>query len=276
MLQFTVNDSLCTRCRQCVLDCPSRIIEQKGKGLPCIAEEREGACLRCQHCLAVCPTGAISILGFDPDKSLPLGPESFPDLEQMSLLIRGRRSVRQYRDANVDPALLQQLLATLAHAPTGVNNRSLTFTVIDDKEVMQEFQRRVMAALAQAAAENRIPARYAYLVSATTWKYEYGVKLLFRNAPHALLISAPPDSPCPGQDIPLALAYFDLLASSAGLGTVWWGMLNMVLETVPELKSFLGLPTDHQYFAMLFGLPAVHYARTVQRDTSTCIRRVSL
>jgi len=274
MLQFSVNEARCTRCGQCVADCPSRIIERRGDAVPSIIEEKEGACLQCQHCLAVCPTGALSILGYNPDESEPLSADSFPGFAQMAHFVRGRRSVRQYQDANVDPALLQQLLTTLAYAPTGVNRRELTFTVIDDKEIMARFQRQVMDGLAAAAAENRIPPRFAYLNSAVSWKYEYGVKLLFRNAPHALLVSAPPDAPCPNEDIILTLAYFDLLAQSAGLGTVWWGMLSMVLHTVPELKAFFDLPADHRFFGMLFGLPAVHYARTVQRDDAAIIKRV--
>jgi len=274
MLQFQVDDARCTRCRLCVRDCPSRIIQQKRAELPFIEPEGEGSCIHCQHCLAICPSGAISILGYRPEDSRPLSAEGLPTLEQMTLLLRGRRSVRQYQDANVDPALLQQLLATLAHAPTGVNHRALTFTVIDDKAVMARFQHQVMDSLTQAAAEGRIPDRFSYLRAATEWKYEYGVKLLFRNAPHALIVSAPPDSPCPVQDIALTLSFFDLLAQSARLGTVWWGMFSMVLALLPELKAELDLPADHYFYAMLFGVPAVHYARTVQRDDTAQIKRV--
>lgn len=275
MLQFCVDDSKCTRCRQCVHDCPARIITQKRDALPFVEAEQETACMQCQHCLAVCPTGALSIFGRNPADSIPLSSASFPTFEQMNRLVRGRRSVRQYQDANVDPALLHQLLTTLANVPTGVNSRKLTFSVIDDKAVMERFQHLVMEELSTAATEERIPAHLAYLHTIVSWKYEYGVKLLFRTAPHALLVSAPPDAPCPVQDIALTLAYFELLAQSAGLGTVWWGMLSMVLQTIPSLKSFWGLPADHHYYAMLFGIPAVQYARTVQRDEAAIIKSVT-
>ncbi|HEY3376425.1 MAG TPA: 4Fe-4S dicluster domain-containing protein, partial [Armatimonadota bacterium] len=72
MLQFLVDEARCTRCRQCVHDCPARVIAQQGDALPCIAPEREADCLQCQHCLAICPTAALSILGRDPQQSLPL------------------------------------------------------------------------------------------------------------------------------------------------------------------------------------------------------------
>ncbi|HEY3415672.1 MAG TPA: nitroreductase family protein [Armatimonadota bacterium] len=275
MLQFTVEESRCTRCRQCVDDCPSRIIAQQGDAVPFIAPEGEAACIHCQHCLAVCPTGAVSIFGRDPDDSLPLTANSFPTFEQMTLLLRGRRSVRQYKDENVDPTLIRQLLTTLANAPTGVNRQELTFMVIDDKAVMARWQGQVMSALKSALADGRIPPRYAYLQAILSWKEDYAAKFFFRTAPHALLISAPPDAPCPDQDIALALAYFELLAQSAGLGAVWWGMLHMAMDLIPELKSFWGLPDNHRYYAMLFGLPAVRYARTVQRDDGAIIKTVT-
>ena len=275
MLNFIVNDKRCIRCGQCAADCPVNIIEQKAKTLPRIRPENEATCIQCQHCLAVCPTAAISILGHDPDLSLPLAVESFSKLEEMLRLVRGRRSVRQYRDENVDPALHRDLLTALANAPTGVNRRELTFNVIDDKAVMQRFREKTLTELQMANEAGRIPQRLAYLTNAVAAWQEQHRDVLFRTAPHALIVSAPPDAPCPQEDVALSLAYFDLLAQSAGLGTVWWGLLKSVLLMLPELKSFLGLPADHHYYGMLFGLPAVHYARTVQRNNAAQIRSVS-
>jgi nitroreductase len=249
---------------------------QQADAVPYISADKEAMCMRCQHCLAVCPTGAVSILGRQPADSRVLSPEGMPTLEQMTLLLRGRRSVRQYKDENVDPALLRQLLATLANAPTGANRRALTFSLIDDKAVMARFQQQVMAGLRAALDEGRVPAHAAYLHTALSWPYQYGVQLLFRNAPHALIISASPDALCPEQDIALALAYFELLASSAGLGTVWWGLLSMALETAPTLKAVLDLPADHRYYGMLFGIPTVHYPRAAQHDDDAVIKTVHI
>ena len=52
MLQFTVDPTKCTKCGQCVLDCPAQIIERTDDKAPIIRSENEGDCLRCQHCLA--------------------------------------------------------------------------------------------------------------------------------------------------------------------------------------------------------------------------------
>ncbi len=239
-----------------------------------IVPEKAQYCIGCQHCLAICPNAALSIHGVRPVDSLPLDEHSFPTLEEMSRFVRGRRSIRQYRKANVDPELLRQLLGTLAYAPTGANRRNLTFTVVDELAVMREFQQLVMNTLREAAKANRIPPHLLYLQRAAVHPFERGAAILFRNAPHALVVSASPEALCPHEDIALTLAYFELLAQSAGLGTVWWGMLKMLLETLPELKTFLELPADHHYYGMLFGLPAVSYPRTVQRDDSAVIKTV--
>lgn len=274
-LDYRLDENLCTGCGLCVADCVAGVLAPDRDGRPRVAPERADGCVGCQHCLAICPGGAIAIHGREPGASRPLAPAALPGFEQMDLLVRGRRSVRQYRDADVDPALIDRLLAALDHAPTGVNSRRLTFTVIQDRAVLDRFRTRVMAALMEALAVSRLPASAGYLAERLKQWRDHGQDVIFRGAPHLLLVSAPPDTPCPQQDVVLALATFELLAQSAGLGTLWLGYLRRIFEALPDLKSLLGLPQDHIYYAMLFGHPAVRYARTVQREGVTRIRRVA-
>lgn len=243
-----------------------------GGALPRIRPENEARCLQCQHCLGICPVGAVSILGRDPARSIPLDAHSFPSLQQMMTLVRGRRSVRVYRDENVPAALIQQLLAALANAPSGVNRRGLTFAVMDDKDAMRRFRVRALEAL--AGAEGRIPESFSYLREAVPAWFEEGRDVIFRGAPHMLVIAAGPESVCPQEDVSLALAYFELMAQSAGLGTVWCGLAKMTLELLPELKARVGLAPGVHYYVMLFGHPAYRYARTVQRDDAATVRRI--
>lgn len=276
MLHFIVEDRRCTRCRQCVAECPSRIIQQGGRALPFIAPEQETLCIHCQHCMAVCPTAALSILGRHPDDSPRVMADLLPTLDQMTMLVRSRRSIRRYRDENVDRALIDRLLSALANAPTGVNRQELTFTVLGDKAVMQRFRERMLAGLSAAFEAGKVPERFTYLQRAVTAWAADRTDVILRGAPHLLVVSAPPDAPCPQQDVALALAYFELMAQSAGLGTVWCGMLSMALAVLPELKDVLGLPANHVYYAMLFGPPAVRFPRTVQRDDGARIRHVTM
>lgn len=276
MLNFKVDDALCTRCGLCALDCPSQIIEQDGKDLPKIRKANQADCIGCQHCLAVCPTAAISIHGRKPADSITLSADRLPGFEKVAMLMRSRRSIRHYKDKNVDPALIGKLLATVSNAPSGVNSRKLTFRVIDDKAVMQKLRERVLSGLKAAGDAGKIPAGFSYLMDAVPAYYEHKQDIIFRNAPHALIVSASPDAPCPAEDVCIALSYFELLAQSAGLGTVWWGMLKMAVIALPELKPLLGLQDGHSFYAMLFGIPDIRFARTVQRDDAAKIKRISL
>lgn len=274
MLKFKVDPSKCTRCKQCVLDCPSRIIEQAGDAVPLIRPENAERCIRCQHCLAICPAAAVSIFGRDPARSLPLTAASFPKLDQMINLVRGRRSVRRYRNENVDPTLLQQLLAALGNAPSAVNRMALTFHVIDDKSVMERLRTLTLTSLQKAMQAGRIPEQQAYLVQAVPAWFDQKIDVIFRGAPHMLVISAGPESVCPQEDVNLALAYFDLMAKTAGIGTVWCGLAKMAMEALPAVKASIGIPSGHYYYPMLFGMPAVRYSRSVQRDDPVQVRRI--
>jgi nitroreductase len=185
----------------------------------------------------------VSILGLTPEESQP--EKNLPSPAQMTDLIKWRRSVRRYRDENLPAALIDELVDTTCHAPTGVNAQGVVFTVIRDKAFMDKLRRETLDRLG-ALAEGR--------------------DAIFRGAPHMLLTSTPPGVPCAVQDAHIALTTFELLASSHGLGTLWDGMFMMALAVCPELRDTLRIPADHSIgYAMLFGRPDVQYHRPVKR-----------
>jgi len=237
-----------------------------------VKPEKEAQCIHCQHCLAICPTAALSIDGKGPEDSLTL--EGLPDLDGMERLVRSRRSVRRYRPSKVDPAVLDRILATLGNVPTGTNCQELTFHLIDDPETMKRFREATYRALEKADGEGRIPERYAVLRTAHQVYAKNGTDILFRGAPQMLVVSTPRHVSTPQQDIAIALANFELLAHSAGIGTVWCGFALYAMETAPELKALIGLEPGRPYYAMPFGYPALRYARTVQRDGAAEVLRV--
>lgn len=264
LFQFRVDERLCIQCGECAADCPAAVIHMKE--LPVFDED--GGCYRCQHCLAVCPTGAISILGKDPRASQLLA-GTFPAPAQMAALIKGRRSVRRYRNEEVDPALIDELLDIAAHAPTGVNSQSVLFTVVKDLTVMDSLRREVLEELGKLKDSGGLPDDGLvanYMGSAVKGWREEGRDIVFRGAPHLLITSAPKTSPCPAQDTLIALTTFQMMAHAHGLGTVWDGIFMMALGFCPGLTERLGIPAEHLVgYAMVFGWPAVEYHRTVQR-----------
>lgn len=274
-LQFLVDQTKCDHCGLCVDDCPARIITYDDAGVPEVKAAREADCVKCQHCLAICPDGAVSVNGVRPENSRPLTTSTVPTFAQMDQLVRARRSVRQYRPEDVNPNLIQRLLDAAAHAPTGVNARQLTFTVIEARATLARLRTQAFDAIAAATEAGHLVERGEFLAKVVhNWR-EHGRDVIFRDAPHLIIVSSPPTTPCPQQDVSLTLAYFELLAQTAGLGTVWCGYVKVMLEAFPALKPLFGLAPDHVYYAMLFGHCAVQYARTVQREGSAAIRRIS-
>ncbi len=279
MLDFEVQKESCTLCGECAADCPARIIAMGDDGYPFIAPEKEASCYKCQHCLAVCPTGSISILGLDPAGSIALTGVTggYPDPVALETLIKGRRSVRRYKNENLDPALFQHLLDVAWHAPTGVNSRQVRFTVLDSKEKMAQFRDDVMAGLGKMVKESTLPAGMEYYTNFVKIWEKHHVDLLFRDAPHLLVASAPKCVASPVQDCLIALSYFELFAQSNGVGTVWNGLVYKVInDLLPLNRQRLGIPDDHVIgYAMVFGKPDVHFVRTVQHTPALIHRALN-
>lgn len=272
MLKFEVRQEKCTRCGLCAKDCPVKIIDLK-TGYPRIEEDKERTCIKCQHCLAICPTAAVSILGKKPEQSQSIKGR-LPDPGQMEILIKGRRSFRQYRDENLDPALIQRMLDVAWQAPTGVNMRQVHFSVIDDKQNLAVFREEVYAGLAELVDSGRLPEDKAFFAGYVRVWQEKGVDVLFRGAPHLVVATAPKGGPTPRPDCVIALAYFELFAQTLEIGTVWNGLVKWTIDDlVPALRSRLNIPQDHLVgYAMSFGKPAIEYPRTINKGSAKVIR----
>lgn len=264
MLNLQIDQDSCIQCGECAEDCPYNIITLDG-GYPEVVTDREEQCIQCQHCFTVCPTGALSIFGLHPENSTSLA-GNLPSANQVTTLLKGRRSVRNYLDEPIDKDTIREMLETVSNGPTGVNNRQLLFTVIENQQVMQEIRTSIYSGIEKLDAEGKLPAGLEFFGNFVE-AYAAGNDVLLRGAPHLLIISTPATGPSPEPDCLIAMTYFELLAAASGYGTVWNGLCNIVLtKIVPEVLVKLKIPADHTIgYMMSFGKPAVAYHRTVQR-----------
>ena len=263
MSTFSVDTARCIGCGRCVQDCIGHCLGMPEGHAVMLHEER---CIGCQHCLAVCPTGAVSMLGHGAEQCLPLA-GALPRPESMVALVRGRRSVRRYAQDNVDRQTLTALFNACNYAPTGVNARQLWVGTIDDIEVMNAFRAEVYQRLDELLARGAIPddpRTRQFRAAPRLWK-ERGQDMLFHTAPHCVVVSNAADAPCGPQDPLIYLSYFELLAQSYGLGTTWCGLLYWCFRLfVPDMLARFGMPEGHELgYCMLFGLPDVHYPRSI-------------
>ncbi len=264
MVQFVVDESKCVQCGECVADCLTKALEMGADG-PVMSEEGVRRCIACQHCLAICPTGAVSILGRSPEQSEEFAGR-LPSPESLLLLMRARRSVRRYLEEAVDGAQIDMLAEALASAPTGVNDQGLLFHLVRDPAVMERFRQEARTAVQDALAKpdnGGIPERMLGYFKA----FAKGEDTVFRGAPHMLVVSVRKDSPCAFADPFIALSYFELLANSMGLGTVWCGVaMRTLFALFPELGAHVDIPEGYQAgYVMMFGKTNVRYQRTVER-----------
>ncbi len=259
-VDFVVNKSKCIKCGLCAEDCTLGIIKMDDY------PEMVGgfaSCIECQHCFAICPTGAISILGNVADDEKPL--EVNLDYEELKKLVIKRRSIRQYKNENVEKEVIKDLCKTALHAPTAKNNMKIHFSVVDDKAVLDKLREKVYDKLNEISLPEP---ELTFLKMIVNKRKKTGKDKLFGGAPHMVIVSEPVDTPFKSVDSLIALSYFELLANAKGLGTLWNGILTMLFNNVlPELKKDLQIPENNKIvYVMVFGKPAVRYPRTIKKD----------
>lgn len=280
--QFKLDKAKCIRCGRCIDTCSGMVIVRGDDGYPQMKEfERFGwrGCWRCQHCLAVCPQGAISIFGKDPADSKPAPP---PEMgEYMERLVTNRRSCRRFLDKNVDPEVITDILNAMAAAPTGGNSQNVEYTVIDDKDRVHDIWEIAYAKMDSDAKKHKYTHSFDDFFYGKMKESEKTVRkgdLLFCGAPHLFIAH----ERCKGKwaedskvNCNIATAYFELLCSAHGLGTVIMSYPAEVLnELAPEARAMLDIPEDHYTKLIVgFGYPEIEYARGVQKDRTPKVHR---
>ena len=257
-MNFKVDESKCIKCGLCVKDCIKGVLTSENN-IPKVQDESK--CISCQHCFSVCPVGAISIFEKEPDKSDPIYSQN-PDM--ILNLIKSRRSIRHYKQENIDTGIMNKLKDMLKWVPTGCNYHSLNFSIIEDIEVMNEFREHVNNKILTALTNKNIkPITEKF--SRYTKAFTEGEDIIFRGAPHLIAVSNDIKAPCAKEDAIIALSYFELYAQSLGVGTCWCGYAQMCMKIFPELSEYLKIPEGYQCeYLMLFGPKLNNYPRATQ------------
>ena len=266
-MNFKVDAEKCDHCGCCSSDCPVLIINGESE-FPVIKEGKEGLCLKCQHCLAVCPNGAISIWGKMPENSIPVN-RKITDPALMENLMKTRRSMRSFKKEEIDKSLIRHLVSVASYAPTAQNGNAVQFTVVDNRTELKKLRVLVYDHIQNAFDQGRLLESRLVLKNFRDLWHNKKIDVIFRDAPHLLITSAPKNGSFPGMDCGIAMTYFDLLANAHGIGTLWDGFAQWVFEEVaPDMKKEIGIPENHEVAAvLLFGRPAVTYARSIQNET---------
>ena len=261
MNTITVDKEKCVQCGLCVSDCVSKCMDMNQNNYPYMKNEQ--MCLKCQHCMMICPQGALTFNDKNPKDS-----EKVSSKDILSL-IKSRRSIRQYKDEELTEEELQTIKDMLPYIPTGCNSHKLHFSIVEKKSVMTILKEKVNNKFIKLL-NNQILSPVVKHFKAYKNAFEKGEDIIFRNAPHMIVVSSPINAPCAPQDPVIALSYIELYANSLGYGTCWCGYAEICIKLFPELCEILEIPKGYTpVYAMLLGKPAVKYARTPQPEPYT-------
>ena len=260
-----IDKEKCIKCGLCINDCMSRVIKfDENDGFPYAA--RPEGCIKCQHCLAICPVGALSIFDRNPQDSEPVVNHNSDDLLS---LIKNRRSFRKYKNENIEPEKMNKLKSMLSWVPTGVNTHKLHFSFIDDVNVMNDFREKTNKLLLDGVKNDKERFKNFRRYEAAILR---GQDVIFRGAPHMVIVAVDETSPCASIDPVIALSYFELYAQSLNLATCWCGLGFWVFEMFPELIERLEIPKGYKLaYTMLFGPKGVNYKRSTQPEPYSMI-----
>ena len=260
----TIDKNKCIKCGACVNDCVVKVIVKDHNDMPYMPQDSEKFCINCQHCLAICPSGALNCHGKTPEMCST--PDELPTPENMLSLLKMRRSIRRYRQESIEPEIMAKLKESLAWSPTGCNDHRLAFHIVENSEDM-EFFRENTGKLLRFLIKTGILRIFYPKIKRYLSAILDGEDVIYRNAPHMIICSAPADAPCADADPWIALSYFDLYLQTFGLGSCWCGFALYALKYSPKLRARLKLPKNHKVKAvLLFGKPAVNYPRSTAPD----------
>lgn len=262
---ITINEDLCEKDGLCAMVCPFRLITlEVGKTFPQPVPGGEERCIQCGHCQAVCPRGALTLQGAEKD-SPPFDSAGLPSMEQLTQLVRGRRSIRAYKEKIVDRALLQRCIDLAHFAPTARNSQQIGWLVIDNKEEIRHLTELAFDWMRHLQASQDPLAQY-YGVQGMIKAWETGYDGILRNAPCLVVMHGPSGYRLAQMDSTIYLTTFELVAFSQGIGTCWAGFFQIAASSWPPLLEALNLPEGHELTAaMMVGYPRLKYHSLPQR-----------
>ncbi len=156
-------------------------------------------------------------------------------------VIASRRSIRKFKDEQIKDEELKLILDAGLMAPSGHNDQSWYFTVLQNKSLIKE--------VSDGAKEGMRKSGVDWIVTMGS-----NEKLnIFYNAPTAIIVSAKKDAVTPLADICAAMQNMLLAAESIGIGSCWIGFARFYFSS-PESYTRLGIPDGYEaHYGLVLG-----------------------
>ena len=244
-----IDDEKCTRCQECMKDCPTQNFSLGEKQEQIVFDGSR--CILCGHCIAICPENAILYEDMK-DETLEFtgnqDPREMISYESLHPFLRVKRSTRRYQPNKLPKEILNKVINSMRYAPTGANMRFFKCLIITDDEKKNLLTDSIINALESRDTRETFQDMRMK-----------GLDPIFFNAPHILIFYS--KNPWDTRNITIAMTYGMLAAQSLGLGSCWIGFAHGVLQDHPGIaRKFTGIET-YVLGVMTLGYPAVKYIR---------------
>jgi len=262
-----VDKEKCIGCSKCLDDClVNDIIMVEGK-----AQIKNENCFKCGHCIAICPVNAVTTSEYNMDEVKEYKEKEFSiSADNLLNFIKFRRSIRQFKEKDVEENKIIKIIEAGRFTPTGSNQQDVSFTVVKDE--IDKFRELILKNLnkkGKSILNNLRPETMKFKKYAEMWMQMYQDyqnesvhnDRLFFNAPIVIVISA--NSSINGS---LASSNMELMANALNLGVLFSGFTLRGAKDKEEVRKFLGIKSNKEIVtAMVIGYPDVKYFRTVPR-----------
>ena len=149
-------------------------------------------------------------------------------------LIKTRRSTRSYKPEAVPEESLEQIIDAGRHAPSGGNNQTTHFIVIENKEVLDTLAALVKEEFSKMEVT---PGMYASMAGAI--RASKGERYVFHyNAPVLIVTANQIDYGNNIADCACALENMMIMANALDLGSCWINQLRWLNEN-PVITAYL-------------------------------------
>ncbi len=285
---ISVDQDLCNGCGLCVTICCDLSLKMENKK----ASKSESAifgCIGCGQCMAVCPTDAIAIHGreISPDDMFDLpSKESVAVYEQLLNLYQRRRSVRKFKDRNVEPELIEKILTAAKTAPMGLPPSDVHVMILNGKEQTRAFAKdfsdllesikwfvsgwflTLMRPFWGKANDEMFKGFIRPLFKVYPEKMRENINVVNYDAPLAMYFYGSPYTD-PADPI-IAATYAMIAAESLGLGTCMLGAVHPLIQNGKNARKFrekYGIKyTSREGLIVIFGYPAVKFRKGIKRS----------
>ncbi len=283
--KIKIDFSQCTNCGLCSVVCKDLSLTMQN-GKINIENNPLFGCVGCAQCVAVCTEDCIEVEGrtIVMDDIVPLEEFKTPvDYKQLYSLMFKRRSIRDFKDKEIEQEIIDKILQAASTSPMGIPPSDVEIVIFKGKNKVSSFSKdfiKYLESIKWMFSKWTIPfwrlfiSKEEYgmynsflspLISFLIERNKKGEDWLLYNAPLAMYFYGSPYSDPADPLIPATYAM--LAAESLGLGTCMIGSINpFIKKGAASLKKKYRInPKNRQGIFLIFGYPKVKFHKGIKR-----------